>query len=242
MYLIDKDIIFYVYIKYNEPTIHEEVSVMYRSAIEELYRWKQSKNKKLLIIRGARQVGKTWLLREFGKIAFEKVVYISFDNNQQMKTLFSYDLNVERIVTGLELYTGHKINPANTLLIFDEVQEVPQALTSLKYFNETAPEYQILCAGSLLGVALHEGTSFPVGKVEFLDLHPLSYFEFIQAMAREQYVELVLDCNFGLANTFKQEYIDLLKYYFYVGGMPEAVQAFSSNKNLMRYRKFNNGF
>jgi predicted AAA+ superfamily ATPase len=146
---------------------------MYRLAIEELFRWKQRKNKKPLIIKGARQVGKTWLMCEFGKTAFEKMVYISFDNNQRMKGLFSNDLNVERIVTGLELYAGHKIDPENTLLIFDEVQEVPQALTSLKYFNETAPEYQIVCAGSLLGVALHEGTSFPVGKVEFLNLYPL---------------------------------------------------------------------
>ena len=210
---------------------------MYRTAMEDLHRWKQSKNQKPLIIRGARQVGKTWLMREFGKTSFEKVVYISFDNNQQMKNLFSADLNVERIVTGLELYAGHKIDSENTLLIFDEVQEVPEALTSLKYFNETAPQYHIICAGSLLGVALHQGTSFPVGKVEFLDLYPLSFIEFMQAMNKEQYVELLLKGNFELATSFKQEYIDLLRYYYYVGGMPEVVQAFIDNRDFREVRE-----
>ena len=210
---------------------------MYRSVIEELYLWKQRKSKKPLIIRGARQVGKTWLMREFGSTAFEKMVYISFDNNQRMKGLFSNDLNIERIVTGLELYVGHKIDPANTLLIFDEVQEVPQALTSLKYFNETAPEYQIVCAGSLLGVALHQGTSFPVGKVDFLDLYPLSFTEFMRAMGKSQYVELLAKSDFAMATTFKQDYIDLLRYYYYVGGMPEVVQAFSDNKDFNEVRE-----
>ena len=210
---------------------------MYRSAIEELYQWKQRKNKKPLIIRGARQVGKTWLMREFGRTAFEKTVYISFDNNQQMEALFSTDFNIDRIVTGMELYAGHKIDPANTLLIFDEVQEIPQALTSLKYFNEFAPEYQIICAGSLLGVALHKGTSFPVGKVGFLDLYPLSFTEFMRAMGKEQYVELLEKGDFGLATTFKQEFIDLLKHYYYIGGMPEVVQAFSENKDFNEARE-----
>ena len=210
---------------------------MYRAAIEELHKWLQRKNKKPLIIRGARQVGKTWLMQEFGKTAFEKMVYVSFDNNQRMKALFANDLNIERIVTGLELYAGHKIDPKTTLLIFDEIQEVPQALTSLKYFNETAPEYQIVCAGSLLGVALHKGTSFPVGKVDFLDLYPLSFTEFILAMGKEQYVELLVKGDYTLATTFKQEYIDLLRYYYYVGGMPEVVQAFSENKDFNEVRE-----
>lgn len=127
-------------------------------------------------------------MKEFGKVAFDQTVYISFDNNQRIKDLFSSDLDVERIVMGLELYSGQKINPLNTLLLFDEIQEVPQALTSLKYFNENAPQYQIICAGSLLGVALHQGTSFPVGKVEFLDLYPLNFNEFLMAMGNGQYV------------------------------------------------------
>lgn len=210
---------------------------MYRTAIEELNKWKAKGNKKPLIIRGARQVGKTWLMKEFGKLAFDKTVYISFDNNQRMKDLFSSDLDVGRIVTGLELYSGQKIDSANTLLIFDEIQEVPQALTSLKYFNENAPEYQIMCAGSMLGVALHRGTSFPVGKVEFLDLYPLSFNEFLIAMGNERYVELLQHGDFDMVTTFKQTYIDMLKYYYYVGGMPEAVLHFTENKDFNEVRE-----
>ncbi len=205
--------------------------------MEQLHTWKQRTIRKPLIIRGARQVGKTWLMREFGRTAFKETVYINFDNNRQMKELFSSDLNIERIVTGLELYVGHKIDASTTLLIFDEVQEVGRALTSLKYFNETAPQYQIVCAGSLLGVALHPGTSFPVGKVEFLDLYPLSFTEFMQAMGREQYVELLEKGDFHLATTFKEEYTDLLKHYYYVGGMPEVVQAFVDNKDFNEVRE-----
>lgn len=210
---------------------------MYRTAIEELYKWKAKNNKKPLIIRGARQVGKTWLMKEFGRLAFDKTVYISFDNNKLMKDLFSSDLEVGRILTGLELYSGQKIDPVNTLLIFDEIQEVPQALTSLKYFNENAPKYQIICAGSLLGVALHKGTSFPVGKVEFLDLYPLSFTEFLMAMGNEQYVELLQQGDFDMVTTFKQTYIDMLKYYYFVGGMPEAVLHFSENKDFNEVRQ-----
>ncbi|WNY26600.1 hypothetical protein MsAm2_03720 [Methanolapillus ohkumae] len=203
----------------------------------ELLRWKQEKTRKPLIIRGARQVGKTWLMREFGKIAFQKTVYVNFDHNSQMEELFSIDLDTKRIIVGLELYCGHKIDPKNTLLIFDEIQEVPHALTSLKYFNENAPQYSIVCAGSLLGVALHPGTSFPVGKVDFLDLYPLSFTEFMQAMGKDQFVELLEQGGFDLATTFKHEYINLLKHYYYVGGMPEAVQAFVQNKDFGEVRE-----
>lgn len=164
---------------------------MYRMAMEQLQAWKNKKRRKPLIIRGARQVGKTWLMKEFGANAYAQTVYVNFDNNQRMKNLFEGSLEVDRLITGLELYAGHKIDPDHTLLIFDEVQEVPKALTSLKYFNEDAPQYQIICAGSLLGVALHQGTSFPVGKVDFLDLYPLSFFEFMLAMGKERYVDLL---------------------------------------------------
>lgn len=210
---------------------------MYRTAIELLYKWKDKKGRKPLIIRGARQVGKTWLMKEFGAKEYKKCVYISFDNNQRMQELFAADLNIERIVTGLELYAGHKIDPDETLLIFDEIQEVPKALTSLKYFNENAPQYHIVCAGSLLGVALHKGTSFPVGKVEFMDLYPLSFQEFILAMGKEQYVKLLDDSDYSMVTTFRQEYIDLLKQYFYVGGMPEVVNNFSANKDFNEARE-----
>jgi len=210
---------------------------MYRNAIEQLHKWKQKKNKKPLIIRGARQVGKTWLMKEFGTIAYNETIYINFDNNPQMNELFAADMRIERIVTGLELYVGHKINAGSALLIFDEIQEAPKALSSLKYFTETAPQYQIICAGSLLGVALHQGTSFPVGKVEFMDLYPLSFTEFMRAMGKEQFVELLAKGDFEMATTFKQDYIDLLKYYYYVGGMPEVVQSFVDNRDFNETRE-----
>ncbi|WP_296558132.1 ATP-binding protein [uncultured Acetobacterium sp.] len=210
---------------------------MERIATEKLHKWKLKKNKKPLIIRGARQVGKTWLMKNFGQKNYRHVVYINFDNNQQMQELFAANMKIERIITGLELYSGNKINPENTLLIFDEIQEVPKAMTALKYFNENAPEYQIICAGSLLGVALHQGTSFPVGKVEFLDLYPLSFTEFMKAMRKEQFVELIEKGDYQLANTFKQEYIDLLKYYYFIGGMPEVVVNFADHQDFNEARE-----
>ena len=210
---------------------------MYRVAIEKLKRWKAKETPKPLIIRGARQVGKTWLMKEFGRSAYENTVYIGFENNRQMKELFSGDMAIDRIVTGLELYAGRKIVPENTLLVFDEIQEVPSALTSLKYFNENAPQYQIVCAGSLLGVALHPGTSFPVGKVEFLDLFPLSFSEFMTAMGKERFAELLQNGDFELATTFKYEFIDLLKHYYYIGGMLEAVASFAENRDFNEVRE-----
>ena len=209
---------------------------MYRFGIEELKKWKTRKHRKPLIIRGARQVGKTWLMKEFGSKFYTQYVYINFDNNERMKNLFEGDLDVQRIIIGLELYAGYKIDPDNMLLIFDEIQEVPKALTSLKYFNENAPQYQIVCAGSLLGIALHEGTSFPVGKVEFLDLYPLSFYEFMMALGKERFVTLLQDRQYSIATDFKQEYIDSLKQYYYVGGMPEVVQAFADNRDFNEVR------
>ena len=210
--------------------------MLYRLAIEELKKWKARKHRKPLIIRGARQVGKTWLMKEFGSKFYAQSVYINLDNNERMKNLFEGNLDVQRILMGLEIYAGHKIDPDNMLLIFDEIQEVPKALTSLKYFNENAPQYQIVCAGSLLGIALHEGTSFPVGKVEFLDLYPLSYYEFMMALGKERFVTLLQDRQYSIATDFKQEYIDLLKQYYYVGGMPEVVQAFADSRDFNEVR------
>ncbi len=210
---------------------------MYRYAIENLDKWKNSKNRKPLIIEGARQVGKTWIMKEFGKKSYNKTVYINFDSNVQMAELFSIDLNVERIIMGLELYAGHKINPADTLIIFDEVQEVPKALSSLKYFYENAPEYHIVCAGSLLGIALHEGTSFPVGKVDFLKLYPLSFKEFLMAIGLERFAELLDKKDYDMIKSFKQTYIDALKQYYYVGGMPEVVASFADEKDFNEARK-----
>lgn len=209
---------------------------MYRIAIEKLYKWKNSKRRKPLIIEGARQVGKTWLMKEFGKQAYADTVYINFDSNSRMADLFSADLDTDRLIMGLELYAGRKINPENTLLIFDEVQEVPRALASLKYFYENAPQYHIVCAGSLLEIALHQGTSFPVGKVDFLKLHPLSFSEFLMATGNERFAELLKKQDYEMITSFKQTYIDALKHYYFVGGMPEAVQSFAENKDFNEVR------
>jgi Predicted ATPase (AAA+ superfamily) len=177
---------------------------MYRTAMESLKQWKSRENKKPLLIRGARQVGKTWLMKEFGLKEYAETVYINFDGNRQMKELFSPDFDVDRILIGLELYAGKRILPGETLLVFDEVQEVPDALASLKYFSENAPRHHILCAGSLLGVALHPEISFPVGKVEFLDLYPLSYTEFLRALGKERFADVLKKGDFALASTFAQ--------------------------------------
>ena len=205
---------------------------MYRDAINDLYKWKSKKNKKPLIIEGARQVGKTWLMKEFGKEAYDNVVYINFDSNTQMANLFSLGYNIERLIKGLELYSNEKILPTSTLIIFDEIQEVPNALESLKYFNENAPEYDIICAGSLLGIALHQGTSFPVGKVEFLNLYPLSYVEFLRAINKERFAKLLIEKDYELINAFSNDYIETLKQYYIVGGMPEVVNSFVSDGNF----------
>lgn len=209
---------------------------MYRIAIEKLLKWKNKKNRKPLIIEGARQVGKTWLMKEFGRLYFKDTVYINFDSNSRMAELFASDLDTSRLILGLELYAGRKINPKETLLIFDEVQEVPKALSSLKYFYENAPEYHIVCAGSLLGIALHEGTSFPVGKVDFLKLYPLSYREFLMATGKENYARLLENRDYQMITSFKQTYIDALRYYYFVGGMPEAVQCFADDKDFNAVR------
>lgn len=210
---------------------------MYRIALEKLYKWKKSKRRKPLIIEGARQVGKTWLMKEFGSQAYTDTVYINFDSNARMAELFSSDLNTERLIMGIELYAGKKIVPEQTLLIFDEVQEVPRALSSLKYFYENAPQYHIICAGSLLGIALHEGTSFPVGKVDFLNLFPLSFREFLTATAGEQFAELLDKQDYQMIAAFRQTYIDALKQYYFVGGMPEAVQSFAEDKDFNEVRE-----
>lgn len=209
---------------------------MYRIAIEKLYKWKSSTHRKPLIIEGARQVGKTWLMKEFGKKAYEDTVYINFDSNSRMSELFASDLDTDRLIMGLEIYAGHKINPDSTLLIFDEIQEVPRALASLKYFYENAPQYHIICAGSLLGIALHEGTSFPVGKVDFLKLYPLSFSEFLMAVGKDSFAELLKKRDYQMITSFKETYIDALKHYYFIGGMPEAVQNFAENKDFNEVR------
>lgn len=209
---------------------------MYRNKIEELIKWKNSKSRKPLIIRGARQVGKTWLMQEFGKNYYEKCAYINFDSNNRMEELFSTDFDIERIVQGLKIESGVNIEPENTLIIFDEIQEIPKALTSLKYFCENANKYHIVAAGSLLGVAMHEGTSFPVGKVDFMDLYPLSYEEFLEALGEKELVNLLKTQNMELINIFSDKFKNYLKQYLFIGGMPEVVADYVQNKDFNAVR------
>ena len=210
---------------------------MFRKATKDLIRWKSMPGRKPLIIRGARQVGKTWLMKEFASTEYQSCAYINFDNNARMQELFTGDLNVERLITALQIEAGVRIEAGNTLLVFDEVQEVPRALTSLKYFCENAPQYHVVAAGSLLGVALHPGTSFPVGKVDFLDLYPLDFCEFMLATGNETLVQLLQSLDFALIRSFKSRYVDLLKQYCYVGGMPEVVAHFSVSADYPAVRE-----
>lgn len=210
---------------------------MKRFALERLKEWKEKPNRKPLIIRGARQVGKTWLMKEFGKTFFEKVAYVNFDSNTRMQQVFDGEINIERIVLAISAETGISVNPENTLLIFDEVQEVPKALSSLKYFCENAPEYAVVAAGSLLGVALHKGTSFPVGKVDFMDLYPLTFQEFLCALGEERFVEILREKDTDMVTMFKSKYIDRLREYYFVGGMPEVVQTYVDTKDFNQVRE-----
>lgn len=210
---------------------------MYRYAIKDLIVWKNSPNHMPLIIKGARQVGKTWLMQEFGKTQYEKVAYLSFDNNPRLDTLFKKDFNIKRLIDGLNIEVGFNITPKDTLIIFDEIQENPLALTSLKYFCENAPEYDIVAAGSLLGVAHHKGTGFPVGKVEYLNLYPLSFKEFLLAMSENQILEIIDKNDFEMQKVFKERIIDLLRRYCYVGGMPKVVLSFSQEQDYNLVRK-----
>lgn len=209
---------------------------MERLLFSQLVKWKDKKKRKPLIIQGARQVGKTWLMKEFGKRCFEQVVYINFENNERMKNVFEADYDIKRIISALRIEHGKNFGADNTLLIFDEIQEVPKALTSLKYFCENAPEYAIVAAGSLLGVAMHEGTSFPVGKVDFLHLYPLNFHEFLLAIGEMALAQLLEQQDFELINSFSSKYIDLLRKYYYVGGMPEVVQCYVDTDDMQEVR------
>lgn len=209
---------------------------MNRVQLKELLKWKDSPRRKPLIIRGARQVGKTWLMKEFGSSAYEKIAYVNFESNKQLKDLFKDDFDIQRILLAIQIETGIAIEPNNTLIIFDEIQEAPGALTSLKYFQENAPSYHIVSAGSLLGVALAQSTSFPVGKVEFMDLYPLSYLEFLDALGESPLKSLLESADWKMINAFKTKYIQLLKQYYYIGGMPEAVNSFRNNRDMEEVR------
>ena len=208
---------------------------MERLLISQLLKWKESHSRKPLVLEGARQVGKTWLLKEFGRKYFKDVCYINFEQSDVLGEVFAGDLSPQRIIEQLSIYNGKLIEPEQTLIIFDEVQEMPRALTSLKYFCEEAPEYAICCAGSLLGIALHEGTSFPVGKTDFLHLYPLSFKEFLIANEEKMLVDYIDKGNRNLG-AFENRLTDYLKKYMIIGGMPAVVMEWLDSKD---YNKVN---
>lgn len=200
---------------------------MKRYAMDKLVYWKNKRNRKPLILKGARQVGKTWLMKEFGKKCFKNTAYINFDSDVRMRRIFEDDYDIQRIIRMINIETGERIIPEETLIIFDEVQEAPRAISSLKYFCENAPEYAVVSAGSLLGVAIHEGVSFPVGKVESLNMYPMSFREFLTAMGEEALADIIEEKDYQALNTFSDKYINWLKLYYFVGGMPEAVNDYA---------------
>lgn len=209
---------------------------MERYAIQELYVWKDKKNRKPLILQGARQVGKTWLMQKFAKEAFRKSIYINFENNDRLANLFEKDFDIRRILFEIQLATG--IQPdGDTLLLFDEIQEVHRGITSLKYFCENAPEIPIIAAGSLLGIATHQNDSFPVGKVNFMTLYPLSFWEFLDAMGKGQFVEVIRSKDWKMLEVFEDVLQNLLRQYFIVGGMPEVVNTFAEDDNMQTVRE-----
>ncbi|MCS2292746.1 ATP-binding protein [Bacteroides thetaiotaomicron] len=209
---------------------------MRRDAMQQLYDWKEKTTRKPLIVRGARQVGKTWLMKEFASSAYRQFAYINFEDNEVMKDVFQKDFDVERILMAIQLVTGIVVD-TETLIIFDEIQEAPRGLTALKYFQEKAPQYHVVAAGSLLGIAMHSNDSFPVGKVDFIDLYPLSFSEFLEAVGQEAFARLLAKKDWGLIAAFRSKLIDLLKQYYYVGGMPEVVNAFINHKDYAEVRQ-----
>lgn len=213
---------------------------MQRFLMEDLIQWKNKSNRKPLILKGARQVGKTWLMKEFGRLNFKKVAYVTFYNNQRMKKVFEDDYDIERILININIETHTEVTPEDTLIIFDEIQEAPRALESLKYFCENASEYAVIAAGSLLGVAIHSGISFPVGKVDTLELHPMNFREFLLAMGEDALAKLLEKDDMGILADFNEKYIFWLKNYYYVGGMPEIVQYYSEHKNYDEVRNMQN--
>lgn len=204
--------------------------------MKDLVSWKNKSNRKPLILQGARQVGKTWIMKEFGRQNYKYVAYVNMDHNAHMQESFTKDFDVNRILEDIGIETHTKIIAGETLIILDEIQEIPLALSSLKYFCENAPEYHIIAAGSLLGVALHKGISYPVGKVNLMTMYPLSYKEFLEAIGEQKLAECVNQLHFDKHQTFREKYIACLKKYYYIGGMPEAVMTYIQEKDYDEVR------
>ncbi len=209
---------------------------MKRHLYNELLKWKSSATRKPLILQGARQVGKTWLMTEFGKREFKQTVYLNFESSERLKKIFAPDFTIQRIISVIEIESRQTISPSDTLLIFDEIQEAEKGLTALKYFYEQAPEYFIIAAGSLLGVSIQKNTSFPVGKVDFLQLHPLSFLEFLENIGQETLTQELKNHQWDVIQSFHDTLIEYLRLYYFIGGMPEVVAAYIENKNLQHVR------
>ncbi len=209
---------------------------MKRLALQQLIDWKNKSDRKPLILNGARQVGKTWLLHEFARLEYKKEAYVICRKNELARQLFSQDFNVERILRGLRAITSVDITPADTLIILDEVQDIPEALEALKYFKEEAPEYHIAVAGSLLGISLHSDVSFPVGKINVINMYPLNFEEFLMAKGEEEACKLLATRDFATINLLHEKFTDLLREYYYVGGMPEAVLKYVETGALQEVR------
>lgn len=212
-------------------------TAMTRLIINDLQKWKDSRNRKPLIIQGARQVGKTWVMKEFGQLHFEKVVYINFESSIRLQTIFKNDFDINRIISIFEIETGIPIIAQTTLIILDEIQEAEKGLTALKYFNENAPKYFIIAAGSLLGVSLQSNNTFPVGKVDLLNLYPLSFEEFLINNIESVLVNALKDGKWNIVEPFQEKLTDLLRLYYFLGGMPEVVNHYLENKNFEQVRQ-----
>ena len=210
---------------------------MKRDLITELTAWKGSPLRKPLLLLGARQVGKTWLLQEFAREHYRNVVYVRFDRDERMKESFEKDFDMKRILTSLQLHAGEAVVAGDTLIILDEIQECQAALTSLKYFCEDLPEQHVVAAGSLQGLYEHRGTGFPVGKVNMLHLYPMSFCEFLAASGQGMMVELLQSRDWQMVSLFADRFAEYLRYYYFVGGMPEAVKVFAANRDFAQVRE-----
>lgn len=210
-------------------------NVMKRNAIKELYEWKENNDRKPLVILGARQVGKTWLMKEFGKEAYKKCAYVNLEDNDDLRGMFEHDFDIQRIIANLQWATDVTIDE-DTLIILDEIQEAPRGITALKYFQEKAPQYHVIAAGSLLGIAMHKNDSFPVGKVDFMHLYPLSFYEFLNAVGEKKMVDLLQAKDWTMLTMVRAKFEERLRQYYFVGGMPAAVLAFVNDGDLNKVR------
>lgn len=210
-------------------------NVMKRNAIKELYEWKENNDRKPLVILGARQVGKTWLMKEFGKEAYKKCAYVNFEDNDDLRGMFEHDFDIQRIIANLQWATDVTIDE-DTLIILDEIQEAPRGITALKYFQEKAPQYHVIAAGSLLGIAMHKNDSFPVGKVDFMNLYPLSFYEFLNAVGEKKMIDLLQAKDWTMLTMVRAKFEERLRQYYFVGGMPAAVLAFVNDGDLNKVR------